>query len=158
MEKRTAWPARFVWPGLWLALVVAISGAWIVRAQQPPGQQPAQPMDRTAMFTGTPPTSVDSQDLSIGRLRFEPGAHSAWHSHGKGQLLFVEEGRARTQKRGQPMRELKVGDVDYTPGGVEHWHGAAPDSPYVQVTIGWRGGSSNWLKKTTDDEYAGKTK
>ena len=150
---------RFVGPGLWLALVIAMSSAWIARAQQQPsGQPPAQAADRTAMFTGTPPASVDSQDLSIGRLRFEPGAHSAWHSHEKGQFLFVEEGRARTQKRGQPMREMTVGDVDYTGPNVEHWHGAAPDSPYVQVTIGWRGGGSKWLEKTTDAEYAGKSK
>jgi len=100
---------------------------------------------------------MDAKDLTIGRLRFEPGAHSAWHSHERGQLLFVEQGRARTQKRGQPMREMGVGEVEYAPPNVEHWHGAVPDQPYVQVTIGW-GGGSEWLEKTTDEEYAGKTK
>ncbi len=142
--------------GVWLALVLGVIGAWIGHAQQP-AQPPSTPVDRTAMFTGQPPTSLDSKDLTIGRLRFEPGAHSAWHSHERGQLLYVEQGRARTQKRGQPMREMTVGDVDYTGPSVEHWHGAAPDSPYVQVTIGW-GGGSKWGAKTTDAEYAGKSK
>jgi quercetin dioxygenase-like cupin family protein len=143
---------------LWLALVVGVLSAFVGHAQQQPGPPAGQQPDRSGMFTGTPPASMDSQDLSIGRLHFEPGAHSAWHSHEKGQLLFVEQGRARTQKRGQAVRELKVGDVDYAGPNVEHWHGAAPDSDFVQVTIGWRGGSSKWLEKTTDAEYAGKSK
>ena len=154
--ERDTWLGPFVRTGLWLALVLGVSGAWIGHAQQP-AQQPPTPVDRTAMFTGQPPTSMDAKDLTISRLRFEPGAHSAWHSHDRGQLLFVEQGRARTQKRGQPMREMGVGEVDYTPPNVEHWHGAAPDQPYVQVTIGW-GGGSKWLEKTTDEEYAGKKK
>jgi quercetin dioxygenase-like cupin family protein len=154
--KQTLGFRRVVRVGLWVAFVLAASGAWIGHAQQP-AQPPVTPADRTAQFTGQPPTSMDSADLHVGRLRFEPGAHSAWHSHERGQLLFVEQGRARMQIRGQPMREMGVGEVFYAPPNVEHWHGAAPDQPFVQVTIGWTGGSK-WLEKTTDDEYAGRRK
>ena len=52
-------------------------------------------------FTGIS-TVLDAKDLSAARRRFEPGARSAWHSHDNGQLLFVEKGRGRTQKRGRP--------------------------------------------------------
>src|SRR5256885_10633649 len=59
--------------------------------------------------------------------RFEPGARTYWHSHDRGQLLMVEQGRLRTQKRGKSMLELGVGASDYTPPNIIHWHGAAAD-------------------------------
>ena len=105
-------------------------------------------------FTGVS-TVMESKDLSAARRRFEPGARSAWHSHDNGQLLYVEEGRMRTQKRGQPMKELEPGASDYTGPHVEHWHGAAPNTHLIQVNIGF-GGDTRWLARTTDDEYAGK--
>ena len=43
-------------------------------------------------FTGKSDT-MDAKDIGAGRRSFEPGARSAWHSHDKGQLLFVEQGR-----------------------------------------------------------------
>jgi quercetin dioxygenase-like cupin family protein len=107
-------------------------------------------------FTGRSDT-MDAKDLGIGRRSFEPGARSAWHSHDKGQLIFVESGRARTQKKGQPMKQLGVGDSDYTAPNVMHWHGATPTDRLVQVAVSF-GGDIKWLQKTTDDEYAGKVK
>jgi quercetin dioxygenase-like cupin family protein len=140
---------------LWLALVLAVSGAWIARAQQPP-QQPGTPAADDPHFTGLS-TTMESTDLGVSRRRFEPGAHSAWHYHERGQLIFVEQGRARTQKRGLPIREIGVGESDYTGANVEHWHGAVPDQPFVQVAVGW-GGATTWLQRTTDEEYSGKRK
>jgi quercetin dioxygenase-like cupin family protein len=105
-------------------------------------------------FTGRSDT-LDAKDLSVSRRSFEPGARSAWHSHDKGQLLFVEQGRARVQRKGEPMKELGVGESDYTPPGVVHWHGAVPDQKFVQIALGF-GGQIKWMEKTTDAEYAGK--
>jgi quercetin dioxygenase-like cupin family protein len=107
-------------------------------------------------FTGRSET-MDSKDLGAGRRSFEPGARSAWHSHDKGQLIFVEQGRARTQKKGQAMKELGVGESDFTPPNVVHWHGATPTERLVQVAVSF-GGDIRWLQKTTDDEYAGKAR
>ena len=53
------------------------------------------------------------------------------------------------------MREMGAGESDYTAAKIQHWHGAAPDQPFVQVAVGW-GGDTTWLAKTTDEEYAGK--
>jgi quercetin dioxygenase-like cupin family protein len=106
-----------------LLVAVLVSGSFSIGY----GQQPDQSRG------GGPP----SADLSVDRLRFEPGARSAWHSHERGQLLFTEQGRGQTQKRGQAIRILGVGDYDYTPPNVEHWHGAASDSPYVEVQVNW---------------------
>lgn len=143
----------FVRVCLWLALVLVISGAWFARAQQAT-QQPETPPVDDPRFTGVS-TPMEAENMSVSRRRFEAGARSAWHSHTHGQLLFVEEGRARTQKRGQPMREMGVGESDYTSPNIVHWHGAAPDEPFIQISVRW-GGETTWLERTTDKEYSGK--
>src|SRR5580765_4103834 len=103
-----------------LALAFAASTFWVGEAQQPPAAGGDDPH-----FTGKT-TVMDGKDLSAARRRFEPGARTAWHSHDKGQLLWVEDGRMRTQKKGGPVRELGVGESDYSGPNIVHWHGAAP--------------------------------
>jgi quercetin dioxygenase-like cupin family protein len=126
-----------------LVLALAASSRWIGYAQQDDPR-----------FTGRT-DNLDAKDLGVSRRSFEPGARSAWHSHEKGQLLFVEQGRARTQKRGQAIKEIGVGETDYTAPNIVHWHGAVPNQRLVQVAVGF-GGDAKWFEKTTDDEYAGK--
>ena len=116
------------------------------------GQTP--PPTDDPRFTGLS-TVLEGKDLSAARRRFEPGARSAWHSHDNGQLLYVEQGRMRTQKKGQPVKELGVGDSDYTGASVVHWHGAVPNTPLIQVNIGF-GGETRWMQKVTDAEYGAK--
>ena len=128
-----------------LACAFAFAAYWTGHAQQDDPR-----------FTGKTDT-MDAKDLGVGRRSFEPGARSAWHSHDKGQLIYVEQGRARTQKKGQPMKELGVGESDYTGPNVVHWHGATPTDRLVQVAVSF-GGDTKWLQKTTDDEYNGKSK
>ena len=102
-------------------------------------------------FTGKT-TVMDGKDLSAARRHFEPGARSAWHSHDKGQLLLVEDGRMRAQKKGGPVREFGVGESEYAGPNVVHWHGAAPGQALVQINIGF-GGETKWMEKVTDAEY-----
>jgi quercetin dioxygenase-like cupin family protein len=128
------------------ALILA--AVWTGRAeQQPTGANPPR-------FTGTS-TSMEGKDLTIARRRFEAGARTYWHSHDKGQLLMVEQGRMRTQKRGSSMQELAVGGTDYTPPNVAHWHGAAPDQALVQINAGF-GGGAKWFEEVTANDYGGK--
>ena len=124
---------------LWLVL------AGVVAAQQVPDD---------SRFTGKT-VVMDGKDLSAARRRFEPGARTAWHSHDKGQLLLVEEGRMRTQKKGGAVRELGVGDSEYAGPNVVHWHGAAAAQPLVQINVGF-GGETKWMDKVTDAEYNAK--
>jgi quercetin dioxygenase-like cupin family protein len=102
-------------------------------------------------FTGKS-TVMEGKELSVARRHFEAGARSAWHSHDKGQLLMVEEGRMRTQKKGGAVRELGVHESDYTAPNIIHWHGATPGEPLVQINVGF-GGETKWLEKVTDAEY-----
>jgi quercetin dioxygenase-like cupin family protein len=111
----------------------------------------AQPPADDPHFTGKS-TVMDGKELTAARRRFEPGARSAWHSHDKGQLLLVEEGRMRTQKKGQAIKELNAGESDYTAPTLVHWHGAAPGQALVQINVGF-GGETKWLEKVTDAEY-----
>ena len=128
---------------------VLLAAVWTGGAQQPPaGANPAR-------FTGTS-TSMDGKDLTIARRRFDAGARTYWHSHDKGQLLLVEQGKMRTQKRGSRMQELGVGGTDYTPPNVVHWHGAAPNEALVQINAGFGGGPAKWFEAVTADDYGGK--
>ena len=131
----------------WLVLAFGVSAHWIARAEQ--NQANDDPR-----FTGLN-TSLDAEGLRVSRRRFEAGARSAWHHHTHGQLLFVEEGHARTQKRGQALREMGAGESDYTGPTVEHWHGAAPDQHFIQVSVGF-GSGIEWFDKVTDEEYNGR--
>ena len=149
--KRAGRLSQLVGVSLWLVLAAGVSAHWLERAQQPqpqPGEDPR--------FTGKSVT-MEATGLGVSRRRFEAGARSNWHSHERGQLIFVEEGRARTQKRGQAVKELGPGESDYTGPKVEHWHGAAANQPFVQVAVGF-GGETKWLDRVTDDQYLGRGK
>ena len=137
---------------LWLVLVLAVSVHWIGRAEQTAGQPApgAQGAD-DPRFTGKT-VVMEGKELSVARRYFDPGARTAWHSHDKGQLLMVEEGRLRTQKRGQSVKELGAGESDYTGPNVAHWHGAVPGQKLVQINVGF-GGETKWMEKVSDAEY-----
>ena len=67
------------------------------------------------------------QRMTVGRVRFAPGARTAWHSHARGQYLLVTEGTALLGRRDGSIIEARAGQVVYTPPGEEHWHGAPQD-------------------------------
>ncbi len=102
-------------------------------------------------FVGGNPTQMDAKAVRTLRLKFPAGSRSNWHSHTAGQLLMVEEGKGRTQERGGPLVEMTPGQPWYTKAGVEHWHGAAPDTDVVQLTI--YEGDVKWLEPVTDQIY-----
>jgi quercetin dioxygenase-like cupin family protein len=133
----------------WIAHALVAGAGVLTLALHAASQTPAPGDD--PRFTGIS-TVLEAKDLSAARRRFEPGARSAWHSHDNGQLLYVEEGRMRTQKKGQAVKELGVGDSDYTGAAVVHWHGAVPGTHLIQVNVGF-GGETRWLQKVTDVEY-----
>src|SRR5258705_1219269 len=105
-------------------------------------------------FTGKS-VVMDGKDLSVARRSFEAGARTFWHSHDNGQLLLVEDGRMRTQKKGGAMKELGKGESDYTGPTIVHWHGATPTEALVQINVGF-GGETRWMDKVTDAEYTAK--
>jgi quercetin dioxygenase-like cupin family protein len=111
-------------------------------------------MQNEPRFTGKS-VVMDGKDLSAARRSFEAGARTFWHSHDNGQLLLVEDGRMRTQKKDGAIKELGKGESDYTGPNVVHWHGAAPGRALVQINVGF-GGGTKWLEQVTDAEYNGR--
>ena len=111
-------------------------------------------MQNEPRFTGKS-VVMDGKDLSAARRSFEAGARTFWHSHDNGQLLLVEDGRMRTQKKGGAIKELGKGESDYTGPKVVHWHGAVSGQALVQINVGF-GGETRWMEQVTDAEYAGK--
>lgn len=129
-----------------LALAAAgVAGAFLL--SDPSTSEAAQQSN----FVGGAPSIVDSEEVNTLRLRFEAGSRSNWHSHTDGQLLMIEEGLGRTQERDGSVREVEPGEPWYTPAGVEHWHGAAPDEASVQLTI--YSGEVDWMEPVSDEEY-----
>lgn len=91
----------------------------------------------------------------VGNVTFEPGARTHWHKHNGGQILLVLNGEGRYQERGKEIQVLQKGDVVHIPADVEHWHGAAPNSWFVHISVEPNPDKpgTQWLSPVTDDEY-----
>ena len=100
----------------------------------------------------------DSQRMVVAKVRFAPGARTAWHSHSNGQTLHITEGIGLVQSRGGELLEVHPGQTIYTPPGELHWHGAAPDSYMEHLAMLESGGDpadGGWFEHVTDEEYNG---
>jgi 4-carboxymuconolactone decarboxylase len=124
------------------------------RGSQPSRQGPAE------NFTGSvrvdPLFQASAPARTSGSLvTFEPGARSAWHTHPLGQVLIVTAGMGRVQRWGDPVDEIRQGDVVWIPPGQKHWHGAAPDSSmaHIAVSEALEGKAVDWMEKVTDAQY-----
>jgi quercetin dioxygenase-like cupin family protein len=99
------------------------------------------------------------QRMVVARVRFAPGARTAWHSHSLGQTLHVIAGVAWVQSRGEEKVEAYPGQTIYCPPGEEHWHGAAPDifmEHFAMLDVADEPDTTTtWLEHVSDDEYLG---
>ncbi|MEB3372124.1 cupin domain-containing protein [Saccharopolyspora sp. S2-29] len=96
--------------------------------------------------------------VGCAHVRFSPGARTAWHTHPKGQTLYVTDGIGYVARRGDEPQEIRPGDVVYIEPGEEHWHGATPDRFMAHVAIqeaDENGEVVTWGEHVTDEEYAG---
>jgi quercetin dioxygenase-like cupin family protein len=108
------------------------------------------------LFEAIEPSRVSSASVS-----FEPGARTAWHTHPLGQALVVTFGLGWTQCWGEPIEEIRPGDVIRCPPGKKHWHGATPTTAMTHIAIqeALNGKVVDWMEKVTDEQYlAGPTK
>lgn len=131
-----------------------------VRVDSPIGVFPKGSELKSPHFTGRVWLSmlVDEDktfNSPIGNVTFEPGCRNSWHKHPGGQLLLVTGGQGYYQAKGTPIRLLRPGDVVKIAPGVEHWHGATPDSWFAHLAISTnpQDGPVQWLQPVTDEEY-----
>jgi quercetin dioxygenase-like cupin family protein len=109
-----------------------------------------------AVYVDAVAAPADGTRLSAGSVHFTPGARTAWHTHPKGQTIYVLEGVGRCARRGGPVEEIRPGDRVFFAPGEEHWHGAAPDRLMTHLAlyeVDEEGTSATWLEHVTDAEY-----
>lgn len=158
---------------IWLSAVLILAACGLVQAKNKEKKQMTQksPIDTvfaqgevnpySKFFTGTTYLNMlnakeDVFQAPIGNVTFEPGARTHWHKHEGGQILLVLNGEGRYQEKGKAIRTLKKGDIVLIAPDVEHWHGAAPDSWFVHISLetnAHKNGSTTWLNPVTDEEY-----
>ena len=168
--KAVQWNWGIAVLALGFAAFVAVTAAAQNRGSAPPAptqgaapsQQGAAPSQQGAAAPNPAPnpnaTGVVAfqpiEGMNTRRLRFEAGARTNWHTHTERQMIWAEEGRGLYQEMGEPVKELRKDVPVLTKANVPHWHGAAPDSYVVQLTI--YGGDIKWGAPVTDAEYLGK--
>ena len=111
-------------------------------------------------FTGTVRIDAPFQTDVPARIggatvTFEPGARTAWHTHPLGQTLFILSGLGWAQREGEPIQEIRPGDIVWFAPGEKHWHGATATTALTHLAIAERldGKNVEWLEKVSDVEY-----
>ncbi len=126
----------------------------IIRAET--GAAPAPP----EYFTGDVQISGRYQadaPACIGgaTVSFAPGARTAWHTHPLGQTLFIVSGHGWVQQEGEPVQDVRPGDVVWIPPLLRHWHGASAHEPMTHFAVAeaQAGSSVTWMEKVSDEDY-----
>jgi len=101
---------------------------------------------------------IDSQPparVNALRVSFDPGARTNWHTHPLGQTLYILHGKGLVGLRGEPPREMSAGDTVWIPPGIEHWHGAGPETSMVHLAIqeAVEGSAADWLEPVADGDF-----
>ena len=111
-------------------------------------------------FSGRSWLAPLTQDKALGvpvfNVTFEPGCRNNWHKHTGGQMLIAVGGVGYYQERGRAARRLVESDVVEIAPGVEHWHGAAPDSWFAHLAVECNPATNKntWLEPVNDADYA----
>ena len=121
---------------------------------QPSGKGPVE------WFTGTVRidplfSAPDPARVGGALVTFEPGARTAWHTHPLGQTLIVTAGCGWTQREGEPVEEIRPGDVIWFAPGERHWHGASATTAMSHIAIQEKlnGSPVDWMEHVGDAQY-----
>lgn len=98
---------------------------------------------------------VEPMRASASLVTFEPCARTNWHTHPLGKRLIVTSGYGRVQRWGDPVEEIRTGDVVVIAANEKHWHGASPQTAMSHIAIqeALEGKAVEWLEKVTDEQY-----
>lgn len=101
--------------------------------------------------------ATDPSRASGASVTFAPAARTAWHSHALGQVLIVTAGVGCVQRWGDPIDEIRKGDVVWIPAGQKHWHGASPNSSMTHIGIveSPDGERTTWMERVSDEQFGG---
>ena len=99
---------------------------------------------------------VEPAHLVAALVRFTPGARTNWHSHAKGQTLYITDGVGLVGTRDGEVIRVRAGETVKCPAGEEHWHGATDTTlmAHIAMVVGEAGGDgTTWLEPVTDEQY-----
>ena len=99
---------------------------------------------------------ADGSSIGAANVHFTPGARTAWHTHPRGQTIWVTEGVGLCQRRGGPIEVIRPGDRVFFEPGEEHWHGASATrfmTHLALLQVDDAGNNATWLDHVTADEY-----
>jgi quercetin dioxygenase-like cupin family protein len=108
------------------------------------------------VFIDTVAAAAEGRRLSASNVHFAPGARTAWHSHPRGQSLWVIEGVGLVGRRGGPIEVIRPGDRVLIQPGEEHWHGASAArfmTHLAMLEVDDDGNPATWGDHVTDEEY-----
>jgi quercetin dioxygenase-like cupin family protein len=59
------------------------------------------------------------------------------------------------QREGEPIQEIRPGDVIWFPPGEKHWHGAGPATAMTHIAIqeNLDGKAVDWMEQVSDAQY-----
>lgn len=88
-------------------------------------------------------------------VNFEPGARTAWHTHPLGQTIIIVSGLGWVQHEGEPVYEVRPGDVVWFEPNEKHWHGAAATigMSHIAIQENLNGKVVDWLEHVTNEQY-----
>ena len=139
-------------------LVLALVFCSQVMAQFPKGELSASNVHHVGNVWLNELNAPDSNfQFSIAVATFDPAARLDWHTHPGGQILLVTAGTGYYQEKGKPKQTLHSGEVIKCLPGIEHWHGATPESGFAYLaTSPSQKGKTIWLHRVSDEMYFGK--
>lgn len=77
----------------------------------------------------------DSPTQRSAVVSFAAGVRTAWHTHPRGQMIYVVSGICHAQREGGEVERLVPGDAAWFAPNEKHWHGAAPGRPMVHLAV-----------------------
>jgi quercetin dioxygenase-like cupin family protein len=112
-------------------------------------------------FTGsvhvdTVATPTGASQIAAAAVHFTPGARTAWHTHPRGQTIWVTEGVGLCRREGGRIEVIRPGDRVFFEPGENHWHGAAATRFMTHVAMQQADEQGNvvvWGRHVGDDEY-----
>lgn len=113
-----------------------------------------------AVYLDAVATPAHGSRINASTVHFTPGARTAWHTHPKGQTIYVTEGVGRVARRGGDVEVVHPGDCVFFEPGEDHWHGASPTRFMTHlslVEVDDDGRSATWGQHVGEDEYGATT-
>ncbi|MNH05928.1 Cupin domain protein [compost metagenome] len=100
------------------------------------------------------PANAPARALGVS-VTFEPGARTAWHIHPLGQTLIVTAGCGLIQLWGEPVQQIRPGDVVWIAPREKHWHGASHTTAMTHIAIQEQqdGKTADFAEQVSDAQY-----